>query len=731
MKGRFHFIALCFLILAWAELGNFVVGQDKDAVPTTASGFLQSHFKILRGRPVARNLQRTSRFFRIDQTADRVQLAIVLDGTESMTKEFEVLLTDLKDIAAGLRDTFEKKNTPLELALVVYRDTDAPSGSVKIHNNGEFTENIVQFQTIFADAKVEAGSPNFEERVDEGLYQALEKLNWAPPNENVTRWILLCGDAPPYPEDDAEYEGRGVRTDFRPYTTAEIVDLAVRKKVRIHCVQASSGFLGPGGPGRPELVALEPKLVAAAAAAQPFTARFMHAVAEQSGGNYVNMWNPAAIRAAMDPDETLKVEMQPILKQDIKARAVRPKFGQLPVDAVTVAVLPHAPLPTWKDPPADAFGKPNLPVAVTSEIQLVLGTVGNGGLSVISQDKVLPALEAAVKANKTSEEDQLAAVALALKADYVIWGSVNESPTQLKFTSGIYQFGTLIEKQTMAADAKAQIGQLNIVEQVTRRLCQNASGKLPNTRDKAAFTDMDPRAVTPIARDLQAQRALLAGLAWQERALAYLRPDQESQPEDAKLARELLEQAIVQYAQASRREPDNPFAYLLLSNCYYNLGDYNGTSDEQTQSYINLRKAYDLRDHPDYAQPPDKPAAPLKQEIEAFYELFQRKDIAASVSRFELLLKTSRSVRGQFSLRAHWMLAGIRLGDWGVAEAAPQVVDVKEARDHIISILAHWPKSPEAEFYRKHLKLDPKYDPLPNTDPSTPSIPASNLSRPY
>ncbi|MDA1232565.1 MAG: hypothetical protein O2856_17470 [Planctomycetota bacterium] len=713
MKGRFHFMALCFLISAWPGLGDFAVAQD--AVPTTASGFLQSHFKILKGRPVARNLQRTSHFFRIDQTADRVQLAIVLDGTESMTKEFEVLLADLTAIASGLRDTFEKKNTPLELALVIYRDTDAPSGSVSIPSK-EFIDDIKVFQAVFAEAKVEAGSPNFEERADEGLYRALDELNWAPPNENVTRWILLCGDAPPYPEADSEYEGRGARKDFRPHTTAEIVDLAVAKKVRIHCVQASSGFLGPGGPGRPELVALDPKLVAAAAAAQPFTAKFMGAVAQQTGGNYVNMWNRDAIRAAMDPDNTLMVEMPPIRKQDVEDRSIRPKFGQLPVDAVTVAVLPHSPLPTWKDPPADDSGKPNLSVAVISEIQRVLGSVGNGGLSVISQDKVLPAIEAAEKANNTTE-NQLAAVALALKADYVIWGSVKELPNQLEFTSGIYQFGTQIEKQTMVADANAEIGQLNIVEQVTRRLCQNASGKLPNARDKAAFADADPRAVTPIARDLQAQRALLAGLAWQERALAYLRPDKETQPADAKLARELLEQAIVQYDQAIRREPDNPFVYMLLSNCYYNLCDYNGTSDEQTQSYINLRKAYDLRDHDAYAN------TPVKNEIEAFYELFQRKDIATAVSRFENLLTTSRSVRGQFSLRAHWMLAGIRLGDWGVAEAAPQVVNVEKARDHIISILAHWPKSPEAEFYRKHLKLDPANNPLPNVAPSTPSIP--------
>jgi hypothetical protein len=48
------------------------------------------------------------------------------------------------------------------------------------------------------------------------------------------------------------------------------------------------------------------------------------------------------------------------------------------------------------------------------------------------------------------------------------------------------------------------------------------------------------------------------------------------------------------------------------------------------------------------------------------------------------------------------MLAGIYLGDWGVAQTAPELVDINRARAHIIAILARWPNEPEARFYKKY-----------------------------
>ena len=60
------------------------------------------------------------------------------------------------------------------------------------------------------------------------------------------------------------------------------------------------------------------------------------------------------------------------------------------------------------------------------------------------------------------------------------------------------------------------------------------------------------------------------------------------------------------------------------------------------------------------------------------------------------------------ALRAHWMLAGIYSGDWGVAkdEKGKQVIDPAKARTHLIQILAHWNESSEAEFIRRNLRSD-------------------------
>ena len=45
----------------------------------------------------------------------------------------------------------------------------------------------------------------------------------------------------------------------------------------------------------------------------------------------------------------------------------------------------------------------------------------------------------------------------------------------------------------------------------------------------------------------------------------------------------------------------------------------------------------------------------------------------------------------------------IRCGDWGVGE---EYVDPEKAREHLLAILAHWPKSGEAEFIRTKLRWD-------------------------
>ena len=65
---------------------------------------------------------------------------------------------------------------------------------------------------------------------------------------------------------------------------------------------------------------------------------------------------------------------------------------------------------------------------------------------------------------------------------------------------------------------------------------------------------------------------------------------------------------------------------------------------------------------------------------------------------------TDNKIQLHLALRAHWVLAGIRSGDWGAADS--EWVDADRAREHLVAILAFWPESPEANYVRSQLRWD-------------------------
>src|SRR5690606_32943839 len=79
------------------------------------------------------------------------------------------------------------------------------------------------------------------------------------------------------------------------------------------------------------------------------------------------------------------------------------------------------------------------------------------------------------------------------------------------------------------------------------------------------------------------------------------------------------------------------------------------------------------------------------------------RDITTAIAHFRRLAGLAgneATADTRAALRAHWMLAGIHLGDWGAISWGWDHVDPQQAREHILTILACWPDSPEAAFYR-------------------------------
>ncbi|MBI2479990.1 MAG: hypothetical protein HYV60_15570 [Planctomycetia bacterium] len=78
-----------------------------------------------------------------------------------------------------------------------------------------------------------------------------------------------------------------------------------------------------------------------------------------------------------------------------------------------------------------------------------------------------------------------------------------------------------------------------------------------------------------------------------------------------------------------------------------------------------------------------------------------KKDYEAAIRVYQQLAEIKSDSKLHAALRAQWMLAGIRSGDWNVPE---NLIDAKAARTHLVAILAYWPDSSEAQFIKRALR---------------------------
>ncbi|MFP6675316.1 MAG: hypothetical protein VB878_09610 [Pirellulaceae bacterium] len=140
--------------------------------------------------------------------------------------------------------------------------------------------------------------------------------------------------------------------------------------------------------------------------------------------------------------------------------------------------------------------------------------------------------------------------------------------------------------------------------------------------------------------------------------------------------RPLLLQAETALQKALSEDARNPFIHQLLASCYYNRasatrdeGDQESAASYSAKYVASLNLAY--RDRSRIKSPV------LRKEIEADFQLLVRKDYDEAIRLYrELADNLSANPLGT-AQRAHWMLAAILAGDWGVAESA---TDIKQAR---------------------------------------------------
>ena len=331
------------------------------------------------------------------------------------------------------------------------------------------------------------------------------------------------------------------------------------------------------------------------------------------------------------------------------------------------------------------------------------------GLLINQPHEVRQAFENA-KLSAGSDAELLQAIIGRLDANYIVWGEFKTDYDRVRLASRIYP---PMDTKPLAqaggtSDEDDNDGVRDMALFVARKLRERTVSALRRSGDDsqalAVFSTPDRdkslarQLMLPVSQDARAQRSILAGLDLLERSLQFVKSSGDPSGDEEAQAAALLKEAVVELRTAALHESDNPFTHLLLANCYFNLAEYDFGGDELTRHYDHLRLAYQYRNHDAFK------ADPMQTEIEAIYALLVTKDLETAIKKYDALIQSTQLSKGRFALRAHWMLAGIRLGDWGSQDYAPQLVDANQARSHILNILALWPRSSEAAFYQRCIR---------------------------
>jgi len=611
-----------------------------------------------------------------EQGGTRLQMAIVVDGTDSMTTELAGVRQSINAMVEDLRRT---RGDDVEVALVVYRDNGSPSGEYSIPLKS-FSRDTATIAAAVEKIVPESGAPFFHELPDVGLHASLSELPWSS-DPSTSRWIMMFGDAPPYDEtfSDAKYP-----TARRRYSTELLISLATRKSIRINCILCTS-----------DKIVSEPYEKAI-----DQTRMFMNSLASGTDGLMLDLSYPDIKRAIIDASRTPEpqyIAIDPITRGDLTTMSISMQAG--PQEAVVapaktptkplvrtpnaiakeirIAVLPHLPLNQMSFDPSDPA------VQISTAVRRQFSEVP--GVRVVSPIDVQKQLRR-LSDDSVADDQRLRALAARLGVDYVIWGSQEvDKPAMVQTAAYRRTDGTPVAQISIAGESV-----------FSGILIEAYSDKEENLGDLwnriAQSTQTSTTNLTLFAESVTARKEILAAMESLDQAMGL--------PSGSGESIELLQRAATSIQLASNAEPRNPLVSWLGSNIAYNLAAYafkkgdEATGETQIKEMRNsLSRAN--RDRRDIKVPS------LAIEVEADYALLFARDVEAAIKSYQAMTEPTQPSATQ--LRGHWMLSGIYAGDWGVDESN---VQPKTAREHLVVILSHWPESPEAELLKKWMRWD-------------------------
>ena len=287
-----------------------------------------------------------------------------------------------------------------------------------------------------------------------------------------------------------------------------LVNLAQRKGVQISCVLCTS---------REQERAVYEQVL-------DKTRKFMNSLATGTGGLMLDLSYPDIRSALVEAAKKGRVERQrigPITRGEVEAVRQAAAAAKLPVadgQRLRVAVLPHLPLDQMSfDPTQDA-------VQIATELRQKFKAIPRA--EVASPVDVERALRR-VKSANVAPDQQLQAIAVQLRVDYLVWGSFRKAQGVVQVRSAIYRKtdGQKVTESQALTSAMLPENQLagDLVSKWTLAALDPKSAPVlyaafAGLRDN---NTLKAQVLTPVANTVETRTDLLTGFEALEQALAY------------------------------------------------------------------------------------------------------------------------------------------------------------------------------------------------------------------
>jgi Mg-chelatase subunit ChlD len=168
----------------------------------------------------------------IDCNEVKLDIVFVIDSTGSMHDELRTVKEELTSVIKRINSGYPKPN--VEVGVVAYRDY--PDQEQKYLTTSKYLTNDIRSVVKFIRNMEAYGGGDYEEAVEAGLDEAINKMNW---RHNAEKVIILVGDAPARNHPEQNYYGNEPEIMEHINNWKDAIESAKNKGIRIYTASGS------------------------------------------------------------------------------------------------------------------------------------------------------------------------------------------------------------------------------------------------------------------------------------------------------------------------------------------------------------------------------------------------------------------------------------------------------------------------------------------------------------